>query len=1580
MPQSKNVTGIDFQVGGNFEQAFTRLQQKATSLQVELSNISTTLSNIETKAKNIQNISIKNDFSKLAQGTGFVQTTNASVLMRNGNIGDSRRANDILKAQNELSKAQADLARETARLAKARKKRADLENKNYTQILSNQTKNANLKQAKADNYAAEVQARMVNAESNRKWREYKMANPDLFGSIRNRPNYELGVGLSGVGNSTKGAGVLGHLVGNGLDIAGKALKYGGKAGLVGAAIFAADAIKKFGQAALEAYGQIDSIKAQLSVVFGSPAQSDKMFSDISEYAVKSPFGVEQTSEMAILLKQSGVYASDLMDTLKMIGDTAGGNMEKMQRIANNYAQIVSIGKASMLDMRQFAYAGIPIFQAVSDELGVSQARLRQMISDGQVTSDIIEKVFKNLTGVNGVFENATEVGAKTFKARLQNLKDTKQLAMASTGELIQRMGMDTQGNGSTLNGVVKLLESFYSGLKNWADFKTLKDDVRDIRNKKLWNRYKENKKDDTTLNKMYEAQVLQNDAILQARKTVKENGYSGEFMNRLTEVLTLPHALLLKVVGSFSPLALFPSAGSWLDELGNKFLDTANEAGTVADTLRSANKNLKDFKEDLVIAHGRVSILYRQAEMTDVVEKSSKTKDSVYNVSNDILAKYEQTEEYKKEQQAKQLSLWTETVKILKEIKLAQPNGKDDIDLTKVNYKQFLNWQKKGGLSSSTLAVTAGEDRNKFIQEENYAEVLSNTNWAISNLKQMTNSKALRGYINEFEKGFTKALNDKNAGRITIDSFADKYNSLFTSLDESLKKIGENRQTETGKQSISDMRTILGSSLLHFSANTSAADKDIKNLLENGSGSVAIPLWKRILSGYTGISTNNITSTAKTIDAYSNYKVPQQMANSIFSQVLKETGNTSIVQSLLATNGTKVGDTYQANWKETRERLKEFALSLQSSTEVLNLYEQSLDNTKNVYAELLAAALTETESADMSATKKTVSAKTLAKFSDNETAQLLTDFGEQLQTSTGENVAYIKKGIAYDKNGNELANQNLEITGNILRILQEKFDQIKVDIKQASLDGLAKTIVQAEANKAGANAISAGLYGQAAAQGLNADTVKSYQKELQDAITKQLKNSVIGEGNEYKSLEDFYNHLKDANGGLDKLNDIIGEILQNNSQNLSKPTTPDTQQGSQNFGLLMDRLRNGNQPFKDIDAYGDGTKDKDLRAFQNADKRARRLGNQNSSVLEALGITGNYSQFADALKEYNKKQQDRRNALSSSVNKEDFSISKDDISSLELEGFDKEKLSMLADENKTLEERKAIYQDLLNSAKDLTAQGLLNQTSWAAAGVAVQGMTDNMYKALKETAKGQYTKVFETIGASAIQGSEAWEDMEEAMKQSALQLMGDMGTYMTQAGWSLVTYGAENKNKKLIATGLMLAAAGGVTSGLAGALQDDGEDEEEDETKRLEDLKDDLAKLIEQARDDSLYYERNLRHKTALGVNASVSSKTSVHDALIDTNGKIITTDPKDYLIATKQPENLIGGGGVVVQPQVNVNVINNSNANVNVRTEQQEDSEGNLQLYAYIEDVAANFIASSKSDDAFSARNYRLQGRQAIR
>lgn len=211
--------------------------------------------------------------------------------------------------------------------------------------------------------------------------------------------------------------------------------------------------------ALRAFGDIESIKVNLGVVYGNQSEANQMFSELSEYARKSPFGVQTVSEFALLLKQSGVYSNELLDTLKMIGDVSGGNQEKMKRIANNYAQIVAMGKANSIDLRQFANAGIPIYEMLRDELKINQAGVRQQAAAGEITSDVIEKVFKKMTSEGGVFYKAVDKGAETYKARMQNLEDAKQLALSEFGEWLFNFG----GIGTE---AVNFMERFSS---HWED-------------------------------------------------------------------------------------------------------------------------------------------------------------------------------------------------------------------------------------------------------------------------------------------------------------------------------------------------------------------------------------------------------------------------------------------------------------------------------------------------------------------------------------------------------------------------------------------------------------------------------------------------------------------------------------------------------------------------------------------------------------------------------------------------------------------------------------------------------------------------------------------------------------------------------------------------------------------------------------------------------------------------------------------------------------------------------------------------------------------------------------------------------
>lgn len=191
-------------------------------------------------------------------------------------------------------------------------------------------------------------------DKNMNWYKYRDEHPEMFVSRASQPKYQWGATLSEVGHTVSGLGGAGTRIGGDLtSVIGMALKNGPLALATQGISKLVSGIADLGKASLQAYSEIETLKTGLSIISPTQVQADTLFRDVAGYATRSPYGVAQSTELVTLLKQSGVKDSELMSTLTMLGDTAGGNMEKLKRIANNYAQIVSIGKASMLvELRQ----------------------------------------------------------------------------------------------------------------------------------------------------------------------------------------------------------------------------------------------------------------------------------------------------------------------------------------------------------------------------------------------------------------------------------------------------------------------------------------------------------------------------------------------------------------------------------------------------------------------------------------------------------------------------------------------------------------------------------------------------------------------------------------------------------------------------------------------------------------------------------------------------------------------------------------------------------------------------------------------------------------------------------------------------------------------------------------------------------------------------------------------------------------------------------------------------------------------------------------------------------------------------
>lgn len=249
---------------------------------------------------------------------------------------------------------------------------------------------------------------------------------------------ENGEAKTAIGRFTRRITSGGTKSGRGVNAAG------GVIGLLSEAIITTiGAVKTFKDRLIESASNLERLTAQLSVVSGSQTSAYETFQMIKGYAFNSPYTTTETTQIAVLLKQSGVLQSNLDKTIRMLGDLGMGSQERLTRISNNYSQILAAGRANSKDLREFANAGIPIYNALLDyfktdpdtNVGNTTEAVRKLAEEGKVTSNVITKVFEKLTSPGGVFYGASSTYANTYSGQMTNLKDRLEIAKGNAYDL-----------------------------------------------------------------------------------------------------------------------------------------------------------------------------------------------------------------------------------------------------------------------------------------------------------------------------------------------------------------------------------------------------------------------------------------------------------------------------------------------------------------------------------------------------------------------------------------------------------------------------------------------------------------------------------------------------------------------------------------------------------------------------------------------------------------------------------------------------------------------------------------------------------------------------------------------------------------------------------------------------------------------------------------------------------------------------------------------------------------------------------------------------------------------------------------
>ena len=1545
----------------------------------------------------------------------FRKVSEQSKLLLTADAGIKKAKEENLTSEEELTKEkEQQVEAEKKNTKKAKEMTA------YQDAKIGVAKKENeIKQDRNDILRADVERK--SAKDNSGYQQYKNAHPELFavGALYHSKKYQTGHMFQTLGGVTSSLGPGGRVVGLALDSLGaffKAVPFG----IATTISNLAKGITELGKASVQAYAEIEAIKTQLGVVFSNQTQADAMFGNIAQYAVKSPFGVQQTSELAVLLKQSGVYASDLMNTLKMLGDTAGGNMEKMKRIANNYAQIVSIGKASMLDMRQFAYAGIPIFEAVSKELGVSQQELRKLISDGKVTADIIEKVFKDLTGINGIFENATEKGAKTLKARLQNLSDARQLALGEVGQAI--VGISEQnGNDSFVNTVVETAENIYQWLHDNVNTTNIEHDVQIIANRRarteelssLMNSFENNSIMKSLVGIALDAEQALHD--IDYERNVYNQSYENKMkghnqaverfgitnLNEAEEFLEVINYLTSGFTrfnydftnesltnyknwsGAFTekPRQMMEFADKFgldIDFLSNTTKEESKAIREAATALVQALSDYSKVTEEETKAHRESAIIDAQQLAFDQASRASGAKDSYSKGFEDLYGLYTSSDEYKEEQQKKQIEFLKESQKVLKEL-VSYADKEGNLDISKLSYSklsEYLNPNKRVLDEGSKLTVVEGKSEARMTEDRK----LLSSQWAKVSEDVLSNLK---------DKGLFSVADQLQAAKdaYSLDgdnkSFFNNFNIIIEQQLGILKEL-ENAESDTAKkEEYQAMSRALLASTFKYSVNDKGLLANPEDILK--SKNEFIPLWKRILAGATGLSTQGMTGTQQTLENYKNDMAIRNMTAGVLSATLKTMGVDSAM-SLVKTSGYAkqlrgdASNTFQVDWQKTRQSVKDFSLSLSAATEVVSAYKKGLEDELEVYQQLIVAGYTESESQDLK-NQKVVSQKTMAKLAMDSGEQLVNAFGEILTTKSGKqyNVSDISivNGQLVDKLGSPIE-EEVVLTGRMFEFIKQEMPRLYEELHEANLQ---------EQNNAALekmfNTLSSTMFTSMMLKEYGANNTTRYIANNPEYMDSLLKSGIAMYQSETKLDEKARKRVAkwDKISGLSTSDILLAANNYNGSNDIDSVET----QANTVVRLVLDSIVENLDKLLNSSEYkglAEGLKNQDRdNAVNTALLDLTSFAKNISKGNRGLTFGGNVINSSTSLSpEDYKGPRGARNyfakyglGYSQDYDLEDLYIQA--AKTRNIDGSDKNQFgidSSKFEQYKGLENEGELILENLNEQE--MAWIRIAKAQQDSASILLE-MGNSLTGILADFGKGVLEKPMEQFAKNMVEGKEASEGMDKVFKNLSAEILNASGQAMIKAGWELVARGAADKNYAMIAGGLALAGAGAFASGVGKGLSDNDAKESEDKAKRLEDLKNNIADLLKQAREDAIYYENTLRHKKAISANDEFT-KRSVHDAIITPRGEVVTTDPKDYLIATKTPKTLVGGGA----PTINFSVVDKSTG---IRVTQQKSTynkeTNSIDFEAVIESKIQEVIASSKGDDAFAAREARLRGHTVI-
>lgn len=179
----------------------------------------------------------------------------------------------------------------------------------------------------------------------------------------------------------------------------------------------------------------------LRMAFGTMLQDMKagavLMERIQKFAAETPLETNQLAQVTkMLLQANAVAPSELIETLRMLGDAAGGNAEKLQGLAYAFGQVKTFGRLMGGELMQLRNAGFDPIAEIARTTGKSSAELLKMQEQGLISFEMVRNALKTATAEGGRFFDGMKNGSKTLNGVWSTIKDNIGLTLQAIGDSI----------------------------------------------------------------------------------------------------------------------------------------------------------------------------------------------------------------------------------------------------------------------------------------------------------------------------------------------------------------------------------------------------------------------------------------------------------------------------------------------------------------------------------------------------------------------------------------------------------------------------------------------------------------------------------------------------------------------------------------------------------------------------------------------------------------------------------------------------------------------------------------------------------------------------------------------------------------------------------------------------------------------------------------------------------------------------------------------------------------------------------------------------------------------------------------